>query len=116
MIQRVLLAAVLLTLAGAAAAHRLTVQECREAGEFIRNAALARDAGMTREQFLDRLRGDLMAIRSYPPELRWFAQDENDERFLIAAAESVFDRPAKSSEHETETLRSCFARIGARAS
>ena len=109
-----LLAAALLALAGGAGA-RPTVQECREAGEFIRNAALARDAGMTREAFIDRLRGDLMAIRAFAPQMRWFVRDEEDEKFLVSAAESVFDRPADSREHETEALRSCFAHIGAGA-
>lgn len=113
MIGRSLLLAALLACAGTACAHRPTVQECREAGEFIRNAALSRDAGMTRESFLDRLQGDLIAIRSHPPSLRWFAQDDEDEAFLLSAVESVFDRPASSSEHETEMLRRCLARIEA---
>ena len=94
-----------------ALAHKPSLQECREAGEFIRNAALARDAGMTREAFLDRLHGDLMAIRAHPPELRWFAQDEDDEGFLVAAVEGVFDAPAKSTEHEADMLRKCLARM-----
>lgn len=94
-------------------AHKPTLQECREAGEFIRNAALARDAGMRREDFLGRLEGDLAAIRSHPPALRWFAQDEDDEAFLIAAAEAVFDAPMKSTEHEADMLRKCLARMDA---
>ena len=96
-----------------ALAHKPSLQECREAGEFIRNAALARDAGMTREAFLDRLYGDLMAIRAHPPELRWFAQDKDDEEFLVAAVEGVFDAPAKSTEHEADMLRKCLARMDA---
>lgn len=100
-------------IAGQAFAHKPTVQECREAGEFIRNAALSRDAGMKREAFMDRLHGDLIAIRSHPPELRWFAQDEDDEKFLVSVVESVFDSPGKSTEHEAEMLRKCLARIDA---
>lgn len=96
-----------------ALAHRPSLQECREAGEFIRNAALAREAGMTREAFLDRLHGDLMAIRVHPPELRWFAQDDDDEAFLVAAVEEVFDAPVKSAEHEADLLRKCLARMNA---
>jgi hypothetical protein len=103
----------LLLCAGAALAHKPTVQECREAGEFIRNAALSRDAGMRREDFLDKLRGDLMSIRGHPPAMRWFAQDEDDEAFLVAAVEQVFDAPMKSTEHESEMLRKCLARIDA---
>ena len=111
MIARSLLAAALLVCSASASAHRPTVQECREAGEFIRNAALSRDAGMPREAFLDRLQGDLIAIRGHPPALRWFAQDEDDEAFLVLAVESVFDSPASSTEHETQMLRACLARV-----
>ena len=111
MFKRFFLAFVLIQCAGAALAHKPTVQECREAGEFIRNAALSRDAGMKREAFLEKLQGDLMALRGHPPALRWFAQDEDDEAFLIAAVEKVFDAPMKSTEHETEMLRRCLARV-----
>lgn len=107
-------AAALLLATGSALAHKPTVQECREAGEFIRNAALSRDAGMTRSAFMDRLLGDLMAIRSHPAELRWFAQDDDDEAFLVSVVESVFDSPAKSTEHEAEMLHKCLARMDAR--
>ena len=107
----VLLAAVLSVCAGPAIAHRPSLQECREVSEFMRNAALSRDAGMLREQFLDRLRGDLAAIRGHPPALRWFAQDEEDEAFLIAAVEAVYDSPMKFAEHESDSLRKCLARM-----
>jgi len=112
----VLLASVLFLMSvGAvpALAHKPSLQECREAGEFIRNAALARDAGMRREDFLGRLEGDLVAIRGHPPAFRWFAQDEEDEAFLVAAAEEVFDAPMKSTEHESDMLRKCLARMNA---
>ena len=102
---------VLVALSAPVLAHKPSVQECREAGEFIRNAALSRDAGMKREAFLDRLAGDLMAIRGHPPEMRWFAQDDDDEAFLVAAVEKVFDAPMKSMEHESDMLQNCLARI-----
>ncbi len=106
--------AVLSLCAGNAIAGKPSVQECREAGEFIRNAALARDAGMKRVDFMDRLLGDLMAIRGHPPEMRWFAQDDEDEAFLVAVVESVFDAPGKSTEHESEMLHKCLARMDAK--
>jgi hypothetical protein len=111
MSRRLFIACILFQCAGAAFAHKPTAQECREAGEFIRNAALSRDAGMKRDAFLDKLHGDLMAIRGHPPAMRWFAQDEEDEAFLIAAVEKVFDTPMKSTEHETEMLHRCLARV-----
>jgi hypothetical protein len=107
----ILLAAVLSLSVGQAFARKPTVQECREAGEFIRNAALSRDNGMKRDAFIDRLQGDLMAIRGHPPAMRWFAQDEEDEAFLIASVETVFDQPKKSTEHETDMLHKCLARV-----
>lgn len=111
MVGRIFLAILLMQCAGAVFAHTPSVQECREAGEFIRNAALSRDNGLPRETFLDQLRGDLVAIRSHPPAMRWFAQDPDDEAFLVAAVEKVFDAPARSTEHESETLRQCLVRI-----
>lgn len=92
---------------GPARADHHTAAECREGGEFIRNAARSRDAGMARDAFMARLTGDLLTIRALPRELRWFARDENDERLLIEYAESVFDRPADSAQHEVEFLRAC---------
>jgi hypothetical protein len=106
-----LAAALVLGASQTALARKPTVQECREAGEFIRNAALSRDNGMKRDAFIDRLQGDLMAIRGHPPSMRWFAQDEEDEAFLISIAESVFDQPKKSTEHETDMLHKCLARV-----
>lgn len=112
MVMRFLAAAALVLATGSALAHKPTVRECREAGEFIRNAALSRDAGMSRQDFLERLLGDLAAIRSHPPAMRWFAQDEDDEAFLIHAVEKVFDAPRKSTEHESDLLERCLARAG----
>ena len=111
MAARLSIAFALLVAAGAALAHKPSVQECREAGEFIRNAALSRDNGLKRETFLDQLHGDLIAIRSHPPAMRWFAQDPDDEAFLVEAVEKVFDAPLKSTEHESDTLRMCLVRI-----
>jgi len=91
-----------------AAAHSITLAECSEGGEFIRNAALARDAGITRDFFLGKLEEDLVMIRAYPPELRWFVQDDADERFLSERAVRVFDSPMKPEEHEAAFVRDCI--------
>jgi hypothetical protein len=88
-----------------------TETECREGGEFIRNAALSRDAGTTRGIFLDRLAGDLLTIRSLAPGLRWFARDEDDEKLLMDHAQRVFDRPAEPAQHEEAFLQACQPRI-----
>ena len=43
-----------------------TLSDCFEASDFIANAALSRDNGMTRDAFLNRLTGDFAAIRAFP--------------------------------------------------
>lgn len=113
MVARILSIVLLSFHAGIVFAHRPSVQECREASEFIRNAALSRDNGMQREIFVDRLQADLIAIKAHPPALRWFVQDADDEVFLMSAVERVFSAPEGAVEHEMRMLRSCLARLGA---
>ena len=96
-------------------AHDLSIDECTQGGDFIRNAALSRDYGISRDDFIGRMHGDFQAIRAFPPELRWFAQDETDERFLLAHAERVFDEPGVPQSHENDFLQACFDRIAEQA-
>jgi hypothetical protein len=94
-------------------AHSLTLDECTEGGEFIRNAALARDNGVTREFFVNKLAEDLVMIQSYPPPLRWFVQDPSDEKFLSDAVFKVFDEPVKAEQHEATFVGACLMTVGA---
>jgi len=94
--------------AAQAAAHPLTLAECAEGGEFIRNAALARDAGATREFFVGKLAEDLILIQAFPPQLRWFVQDTVDEEFLSRRVERVFDKPMKPEQHEAAFISDCI--------
>jgi hypothetical protein len=107
---RRLLIAMTCAWAAAAAAQPHSAGECREGGDFIRNAALARDAGATREFFVGRLEDDLLAIRAFPAELRWFAHDSADEEFLRAEVHAVFDAPAASELHRDAFLERCARR------
>lgn len=91
-----------------ATARSISLRECAEGGEFIRNAALARDTGISREFFIGKLEEDLLLIRAFPPELRWFAQDDSDEAFLSEQAARVFDAPKKPEEHEAAFVRECL--------
>ena len=91
-----------------AMAHPLTLSECKEGGEFIRNAALARDNGVLREFFVGKLEEDLMLIRAFPPQLRWFVQDSGDEKLLTEAVFDVFDAPVKAEQHEASFIGSCM--------
>ena len=97
--------------AAAASASAPTLADCLEGSDFIANAARARDNGITRAAFLGRLSEDFVAIRAFPAELRWFVKDDDDERFLESAAETVFDTPAEPAAHRTAFLRACFDRL-----
>lgn len=94
-------------------AHRPSGRECTEASEFIRNAALARDNGTSRREFVERLEADLLVIRAFPAELRWFVQDDDDERFLRAAVARVFDTTLGPAALEAEFRERCadYARL-----
>ena len=94
-----------------ATAHPLTLAECTEGGEFIRNAALARDGGISRAFFLGKLEEDLVMIKAFPPPLRWFVQDDADEKFLSMAVVKVFDEPMKPEQHEAVFISDCIQTI-----
>lgn len=95
-------------LADDAAMQPHPIEECLEGGEFIRNAALSRDNGISREFFMSRLIEDLIAIRSFPPALRWFVRNEIDEALLTGAVEQVFDAPQPPRRHEIEFVDKCM--------
>ena len=90
-----------------------SVEECLEASDFIANAARARDNGLARERFLDRMDADFTAVRAFPPGLRWFVHDGEDESFLRDSVQSVFDQPATPEDHRSAFLRACFDRMRA---
>jgi hypothetical protein len=100
-----------LGIASHAAAHALSLQECFEGGDFIANAALARDNGIRKDEFVDRLVADIRLIQAYPPELRWFVADPDDAEFLHAEASRVFDRPQRPEAHRAVFLSHCFERM-----
>lgn len=86
------------------------VQDCREGGDFIRNAALSRDNGMSRADFLARLRDDFEVVRAFPPALRWFVHTPEDERFLEAETARVFDAPEPADQHRAAFVARCLQR------
>ena len=94
----------------AASASALSMAECFEGSDFIANAALARENGITRSAFLGRLEEDLELVQAYPPQLRWFAKDPEDERFLYESARKVFDAPEAPERHRAQFLAACFTR------
>lgn len=104
------LTAGLIAATGSALAGTPSPAECAEGAEFIGNAAHARDTGMSRDAFIDRMEADFTAIRAFPRELRWFVQDETDEAFLLGAARDVFDRPETPDAHRMDFFRACMRR------
>lgn len=108
-------AGLLLLGGGALNAGVPTLSDCLEGGDFIANAARSRDNGVTRLAFLERMREDFELIHAFPRELRWFAQDTDDECFLLAAAARVFDTPNLPERHREQFLRSCFDRAAGAA-
>jgi len=105
------LSASFLSFPAAVAAHALTLQECFEGGDFIANAAMARDNGMGKAEFVDRLVGDIRLIQAFPPEMRWFVTDPEDAEFLHAETTRVFDRPQVPEGHRAQFLSRCFERM-----
>ncbi|MGE0875390.1 MAG: hypothetical protein AB7O31_12040 [Burkholderiales bacterium] len=109
-----LLLAVTLALAAPATSpeYSALVRECGEGGDFVRNAAYSRDAGMTRAAFLQRLHDDFAAIRGLPASLRWFVRTPEDEIFLAAEVARVFDAPDDGNAHRKGFISRCMQRIG----
>lgn len=93
-----------------AAASNVTVEECFEGSDFIANAARARENGISRGEFIARMQDDFELVHAYPPALRWFAKDVDDERFLLDSARAVFDVPDTPEGHRARFLEACFAR------
>lgn len=89
-------------------------QDCREGAEFIGNAARSRDNGLTAQAFLDRLESDLLAIRSYPRALRWFARDPDDEALLTTWAQRVFAGDESPHALQRAFLASCSQLVESR--
>jgi hypothetical protein len=110
-VQRVGLAILVAMSAIPVFAGRPTMNECLEGSDFIRNAALSRDAGIGADAFIGRMQGDFIAIRAFPAELRWFVHDESDEQFLAEQARVVFEQPADPDDHRLHFLRACIDRM-----
>ena len=103
-----------LSVSGLLCAHDWSAQECREVADFLKNAALSRDYGMSADQFLGQMRSDIELVRKFPPDLRWIVADAQDEVILIDAASQVFYVPQEPNRHEIEFLEGCLQRIARR--
>lgn len=109
-------ATAIVAIAGALAApagyaHDLSMNECAEGSDFIRNAALARDEGMPERQFIAQFQADVQALQRLPAELRWFVQDKDDEVFLLSAVQDVFRKPKPAPVHQAQFAVACVRLI-----
>jgi hypothetical protein len=93
-------------------AHALSLDECSEGSDFIRNAALSRDQGMPERQFVAQFQADVQALQRLPAELRWFVQDRDDEFFLLSAVQDVFRQPRPAAVHQAQFAIACVRMIG----
>lgn len=93
-------------------AGRPSMAECFEGSDFIANAALSRDSGMSSEAFISRMEQDFVVIQDFPSELRWFVHDADDEAFLLSAARDVFVHPDAAESHRRIFLQACIDRMG----
>jgi hypothetical protein len=75
------------------------------------HAAQARDYGLSRDDFLGRMEHDIQAIKAFPPALRWFVQDQDDEALLVGYARLVFDDPKAPDSHQSDFLQACSERV-----
>ena len=107
----VMMLALALNLSGTMAhAHELSLQECREGADYIRNAAISREHGMSETAFMDIFDNDLAMIMAIPKELRWFVQDDDDASFLRSALNQVFRHPKAPAEHAMDFAHACVSR------
>jgi hypothetical protein len=106
-----ILAAAGMLAAPAVEAHPLSLEECAEGSDFIRNAALARDEGMQERQFVAQFHADVQALQRLPAELRWFVQDKDDEVFLLSAVQDVFREPKPAAVHQAQFAMACVRLI-----
>ena len=97
-----------------ASAHALSTRECSEGADYIRNAALSRDGGMSEIAFMEVFDNDLVMLMAIPPALRWFVQDDEDAEFLRSALHEVFRKPHDPDTHAETFAEVCLLRAGER--
>lgn len=107
-----IIALVMTCVAASTGAHELSADECLEGADYIRNAALSRDNGMSESSFMDIFDNDMALISRVPPSLRWFVQDKEDEHFLRSALNEVFRRPQPPQQHAESFAEACLLRAG----
>ncbi len=101
-----------LTLLSSVSAHELSINECKEGADYIRNAAISRDSGITERKFMEVFETDMVMIQSVPRAMRWFVQDDEDEAFLRAQIGRVFQRPQSPQQHARDFAEACMLRTG----
>lgn len=90
---------VLLLFAAPCFAHERTSDECREAADMVMHFAQARDAkALDKATALQQFDDAVQAVSGFPPEQRWFIEDDEDVALLRGAVVQVFDNPDQPPE------------------
>ena len=82
-------------------------RQCRQAAQFVLQAARARDAGMSPALFLATLERDLDTLLARPVSQRWFVRGPLEAGLIRFAAIAVFNRPASAEQHGRQFRRVC---------
>ena len=105
------LALALAVFAPSAAALEVAAGDCREAAQFIGNAARARDNGIGKAAFVARFDEDVVILDSIPAAQRWFVHGPAEAEFLRAAIVEVFDAPRAPIRHSADFLAACLQHV-----
>lgn len=88
-------------------AHPFTFEECKEASDFVKNTAIARDNGIPESILIDRISDNIEILRSLPSQLHRYIQDDDDAKLLINAAINVFQHPKSAHAHQVDFFHDC---------
>ena len=85
-----------------------TQQECREASDFIKHAAMSRDNGYSQKKLVQRFDDDVLILSGMDPQKRWFIRSPGATRFLRAALVETFEAPRQPKDQAARFLQSCM--------
>lgn len=88
-----------------------TERECHEGSDFIKNAALSRANGYSKEFLIGRFDDDMTVLSGMHPEKRWFVRSQGATRFLRQSLLNVFAVKRKPQDQADIFFRSCMAHV-----
>lgn len=88
-----------------------TEQECREASDFIKHAAMSRDNGYSQKKLVQRFDDDVLILSGMDPQKRWFIRSPGATRFLRAALVEAFEAPRQPKDQAARFFKSCMDHV-----